>query len=289
VLAALALACPAGRTTGGEAARPVPAGVAVPAPPATLAVAWTATDQAAAIDQRADPFALFPDDQSEADLASCRESRIREGSSDPERARCAYRPTGVLGVGGSGWWLGVYTEHSEWDGMTSRTEDVILVVPGDGTAVRHTVRQYHESIVDCGTTILQRRQAVRDLDGDGRVELCLEEVRETGPGLFELFDLADRGEPWVPFFRRRTFTAWTADDASGRLLRAATLDDACPDQGYAFLVAPTSREVGGPLAGRRELQGEQPSAPCTAELAEAAGCGDGYCDDPDAPDDDALE
>jgi hypothetical protein len=200
LLAPLALACPAPGTTVGEMSRPRPDDAA-PSPPETLSFEWTTADQARATDQRSHPFALFPDDRSEDDLARCREARIWEAPFDPQQVRCAYRPTASLRVGASTWWLGAYAEHSEWDGMTSLTEDVILAVPGDPTGVRHTVRQYEESIVDCRTTIVQRRQTVRDLDGDGRDELCIEEVRESGPGLFAFLALADRGEPWIPFVR----------------------------------------------------------------------------------------
>jgi hypothetical protein len=282
LLAPLALACPAPGTTVGEMSRPRPDDAA-PSPPETLSFEWTTADQARATDQRSHPFALFPDDRSEDDLARCREARIWEAPFDPQQVRCAYRPTASLRVGASTWWLGAYAEHSEWDGMTSLTEDVILAVPGDPTGVRHTVRQYEESIVDCRTTIVQRRQTVRDLDGDGRDELCIEEVRESGPGLFAFLALADRGEPWIPFVRRRRLTAWTADDDAGRLLRAEALDASCPAEGYGPFVPPASIYSGGPLVGRRELQGERPVAPCSAEAAEAEGCGEGYCDDPESP------
>jgi hypothetical protein len=176
------------------------------------------------------------------------------GPPPPGRHRCAWAPTATLRLGrGASLWAGLSPYASEWDGMYSHHEDIVLLRPRRGSPAKVvcTLTQWRQSVTDCSTDLLIRRLALRDLDGDGVKELCLETVTETGAGLFEVMDLGKR--PWIPTRRHRGITAWRLDLRRSRLVWVQRLAARCPRSGYAPLVQ--TRPLEDAVAARRSVQG----------------------------------
>jgi len=170
--------------------------------------------------------------------------------------RCAWTPTAALRLAPHlVLQAGVSPYDTEWDGMYSHHEDLVLLQPAGAGATRVvcTVTQWRQSVTDCATELLMRRLALRDLDGDGVKELCLETVLEQGAGLFEVMALETHRGRWVPTRRHRRITAFRFDPRRGRLIWIPRLAAGCPRAGYALPVK--TKPLGDAVAMRRRIQG----------------------------------
>ena len=188
------------------------------------------------------PFHLHNPAPDEHDLAIYEEDEWnralvcpRDQTVDGETHLCTYTRTGTLGVGDARIWTGATRTSHEWDGMYGYDSEVVLVLPTiSGPRILGTLTQWKQDVVDCYTSLRLRRQQTRDLDRDGRPELCVESVTEEGEGLFHAMDLDEHGKTWRPITRTRTIHAWRLSEDRARLHRAPTLDARCPKTGYAF-------------------------------------------------------
>ncbi|MBI5489260.1 MAG: hypothetical protein HY905_18130 [Deltaproteobacteria bacterium] len=170
--------------------------------------------------------------------------------------RCRLGTAGTLRVGGADYVLGLMTGSFEWDGMYGYTEAVAIGVPlgpvDSGACCRArvvaVVTQWDHGVHDSGSRVVIQRARVADVDGDGTTELCLEEIIEDGPGLFEVFDLEDAGRVWEPATRERKATAFRIDPASIGLI---PVRGRCPDSGYELLIPTPPYQ--DPLGYRRDL------------------------------------
>jgi hypothetical protein len=171
-------------------------------------------------------------------------------------------------VGGFTYCTGVYTSGHEWDGMYGHNEVVVLALPSEGgLRAVHAAPQWMQDVPDCFTTLLLQRYAIRDLDGDGVTELCVESVFEVGDGLFEVMEVGR----WRPQRRERRLRAYRVHPTQGRLLRAEALDVRCPRRAEYTLFA-ASKGVGDSLAWRAEVQGGRLCPPhCARPLRDRCG------------------
>jgi hypothetical protein len=201
---------------------------------------------------------------------ACPRARAARQPTTPDRHRCAWTPTAALRLGrGVVLWAGVSPYASEWDGMYSHHEDLVLLRPGVTPKLVCTLTQWRQSVTDCSTDLLVRRLALRDLDGDGVAELCLETITETGAGLFEVMDLGRRR--WVPTRRYRGITAWRLDRRRSRLVWKPELAAGCPRTGYALPVR--TRPLEDAVAARRQVQGGDRGRRPTPRRPDALGYG----------------
>jgi hypothetical protein len=188
------------------------------------------------------PFHLTNPAPDEHDLAIYEEDEWnralvcpRDQTVDGETHLCTYTRTGTLAVGDTRVWTGATQTSHEWDGMYGVNSEVVLVLPlVSGPRILGTLTQWHQSVVDCYTSLRFRRHRTRDLDRDGLPELCIETVLEEGEGLFHVMDLDDHGKHWRPITRARTIHAWRLSGDRTRMLRFPTLDHRCPSTGYEF-------------------------------------------------------
>jgi len=190
-------------------------------------------------------------------------------------ATCSLSAGAPLRVGGLTLCAGMYASGHEWDGMYGHKEVVLLARPvGSGLRVVHAIPQWVQEVPDCFTELLHQRQLVRDLDGDGATELCVESVYEVGEGLFTVMD----AKRWRPQRRERSLRAYRVHPTRGVLLRAEALDLLCPRRGYAPFVAHDS--VGDSVAWRGRVQGGHLCPPrCARPLKDA--CGNVHFGEPD--------
>ncbi len=222
-----------------------------PACPAveTDARVWFASpedDLAAAGEMLIGDTEMFGLDYDVADALRC-----GDRSADNPPGACALPSGGPLRVGGFTFCTARHTTGHEWDGMYSHDETVLIARPSPrGLQVVHAIPQWKEDVPDCFTELLHQRYAIRDLDGDGRTELCVESIHEVGDGLFDVMD----AERWRPKRRERRLRAYRVHPTRGRLLRAEALDARCPrSKGYEPF-AP-HETVGDSVAWRANVQG----------------------------------
>ncbi|MBI5499860.1 MAG: hypothetical protein HY907_06430 [Deltaproteobacteria bacterium] len=171
--------------------------------------------------------------------------------------RCRLGATGTLRVGGRDLVLGLLKASFEWDGMYGYAEAIAIGVPlgpaDGGTCCRArvvaVVTQWDHAVHDSGSRVIIQRALAADVDGDGTTELCLEQIVEDGPGLFEVFDLEDAGRRWAPDSRERKTLAYriNAEDVGLIPVRGA-----CPDGGYELLIPTPPYQ--DPLGYRRDLR-----------------------------------
>jgi hypothetical protein len=211
--------------------------------------------------------ALFTSGDSSAAL-SCNDSRAPQQPADPAFVRCVFEPTAVLELGGVITWAAVATDASEHDGMYTIREHLILAVPHSrGVEVIHTLTQWDQAVYDCGTSLVQRRHAVRDLDAEAGAEICIESIHEEGPGLGTVSDLFGKPKGWLPEARRRWVQAFRLDVDDLVLVRAPELDARCPPKGYSpFVPRPLGPDA---VARRRLVQGETQTPRCPKALMDS--------------------
>jgi hypothetical protein len=197
-------------------------------------------------------LALFEDDRDNHAL-TCPDSR--EPSADGAGTRgCEFPWSSAIEVAGIELLAIAVRSSHEHEGMYGMDEDVVLIDRRDRPIVVHTLNQWREDVSDCVSTLVQRRIATSDLDGDGQTDLCVESVEERGSGLFVVLDV----QRWFPTSRSRGIDAFSYDAGRQRLYRRPTLDGSCPRTGYRPLVS--TAPWPDPLAWRRRIQGEAPSS-----------------------------
>ncbi len=181
---------------------------------------------------------------------------------DGDTHLCTYKRTGTVEIGDVKVWAGATRTSHEWDGMYGYESEVALVLPTiSGPRVLGTLTQWDQTVVDCYTSVHLRRQVSRDLDRDGRPELCVESVVEEGEGLFHVMDLGDDGRKWRPITRTRTRHAWHLSKDLLRLERIPALDRRCPKKGYSFFTVFEAWD--DPVGYRAGIQGKGGRlAPC---------------------------
>jgi hypothetical protein len=234
--------------------------VDAPVPP-RIELEWEGQPDAANPREEDHALALFQEDEWNRALPCPGEGRAENQPPSPNRHRCAYRHAASMRISGTLLWLGAVRVQHEHDGMYGIQDEIVVLAPHTrGARVLHTLRQWGEEVVDCFTELLQRRQIVVDLDGDGGAELCVESVHERGVGLFYVMDLEQQKKPWVPIARERVIEAYRLDRSALRLTRVKELDARCPRTGYAPFV--TTPSVGDAISGRRAVQGDPPLAAC---------------------------
>jgi hypothetical protein len=238
------------------------------APPAPLVLEWDGAPGGGNPGKSDHALALFPDDEW-GRVLPCPQALAPHQPASPDRHRCAYPATGSLVIADTTLWAAETAYHHEFDGMYGSEEGVVLLDPAVPTRPIATLSQWLLDVVDCRTTLRQRRQRTLDLDGDGRAELCVESIDEAGVGLFPVLELGDHGQVWQPNVRTRDLVAFTYDLATHRLRRLPTLDGRCPLTGYAPFVAVPAPEARDPIAYRRVVQGTPPVAPCPPDLADS--------------------
>ena len=169
------------------------------------------------------------------------------------------------------WWHRV-SGHAD----TFEETEVVMLLAQVGATLQpvHGVIQWQQNTSECSTTVLRQHYRTADITGDGKLELCVETVREVGT-------VADHGtmsqRPWHPKRRRRTLRAYRhTPSAAAVLSRAPALDSQCPSGGYKTFAPPTKRlpatrgrglTPGGPLC----------SKPCPGAWEDR--CGNPYFDD----------
>ena len=237
------------------------------APPDTLHFVWPG--RAGEVNPRPvdRSLALFEDDAYNRALTCPRVARPAESGADAHL--CPLAPAASIRVGTATLWTAMSRYTHEWDGMYGFKDDVVLAVPATPQPRPiHTLAQWNQSVVDCGSELTMRRQQTVDLDGDGCLELCVETVEEAGVGLFEVIDRDPHAQPWRPVSRMRSITAWRFVASQAKLVRARALDDDCPRSGYAFFVP--REDYGDALTERARVQGDDvPLAPCPAPSADS--------------------
>jgi hypothetical protein len=191
-------------------------------------------------------LALFEDDAFNRALV-CPGSRGSAAGAD--LLGCVFPWSSTLDVGGVELVAAVVRHGHEFDGMYGIDEEVVIVDPRGDPVIVNTLAQWTEDVVDCRSTLVQRRFVARDLDADGEKELCVESVEELGSGLFVVMDV----QRWFPTRRTRGIDAFSYDAGAMRFVRRPTLDGACPQSGYAPFV--TTPRFDDPLYWRRSIQG----------------------------------
>jgi hypothetical protein len=222
-------------------------------PPGAFSVDWPFARDNPRPEEHA--LALFTDDEFNR-APVCPEEPPNQLPSG--RLRCSYEPTSILSLGPATLWAGVARDESEFDGMYTHSEHVVLLVaqPSGPPVVAHTLTQWKHEVYDCFSTLTMRRRRTIDLDRDGQREICIESIEERGAGLGVVMHLGDTNARWYPAERARSISAWSLDANARQLVRRTDLDAACPRRGYTMF-APTS-PYRDPLGWRRSIQGEDP-------------------------------
>lgn len=266
-------------------------------PPPPIAVATTVPDDPPTLVEPIEPLRMKPPAQLEIDLSAeaaapalfskddgnraleCPDSRAVDQPPHPSLRRCVYEPTSAMDLASVTTWVGATSDESEFDGMYTIRQDVIIAVPHTrGVKVIHTLTQWNQTVHDCGTGLIQRRRLARDLGGPDGAELCVESIHEEGEGLATVSSLYGTGKTWVPQARRRSIEAFRLDPARMALVREPELDVRCPRQGYQpFAAVPPGRDA---VAGRRLVQGESATPRCPKALMDSCLDMDG-CPRPD--------
>jgi hypothetical protein len=215
-----------------------------------VTLSWWGTDADVNSREQDRVLALFADDAYNRALV-CPGSR---GPAGAGTVTCIFPWSSTLDVGGVELIAAVVRHGHEHDGMYGIDEEIVLVDPRGDPVLVHTLAQWTQDVVDCRSTLVQRRLLTRDLDADGENELCVESVEELGSGLFVVMSV----QRWFPSRRTRGIDAFSYDAGAQRLVRRPTLDGACPRTGYAPFVT-TPRFV-DPLYWRRSVQGDAPAS-----------------------------
>lgn len=173
----------------------------------------------------------------------------------PNHGYCTYGSTTPLPLGGETFWLGSAVSSWEHDGMFGHELHALVVSasPSIQRPFRTLVLQVLK-VHDSNTVLRFRRMHHADINDDGALELCIESVTETGPGLFEVMDMEEAKTRWIPYQRTRRRAAFQRDATSARIVRAPTLDKHCPPKGYTAIIA--RPELPTPIAYRLSLQGD---------------------------------
>jgi hypothetical protein len=146
---------------------------------------------------------------------------------------CTSSPRPLLRVGDRSFVVGVEVRSWDHEDMFGYSEEVTLGLSGGPPwTVAGRVTQYVE-VVSPVTRVQHRRALTRDLDADGKTELCVEEVLEAGVSP----STKPARSPWHPLARVRRVTAWRATSAAPGLTRARSLDASCPSLGYRPFIA----------------------------------------------------
>ncbi len=203
------------------------------------------------------------------DALQCEDQRA-DGRSGPHSCRLSEGK--MLQVGGTRLRTALYTEDhvSGHADAYSHTEVAILLATVNGQLQPiHGLSQWHQDSNECFTFLLHQRGQVVDLDRDRRGELCVETSEEVGDSaVMRESDPVAReirgGGDWQPRQRRRTIRAYRLDARGPRLVRAESLDSACPLDGYEALA--DYRHVADNVAHRATSQG---GAVCPGSCPEA--------------------
>ncbi|MFO0547776.1 MAG: hypothetical protein U0271_05270 [Polyangiaceae bacterium] len=240
-------------STTSAAVAPTASAVEPASPPRTRS--WRVAhgvDGSFTLDMTARPegLALFPDDAIECDRASTRQ------------ASCTATSSSGIRVGDDVLLALRFEDRWEHEGMFGVRASVALAyaVADEPPEVVAELADWRIDCFDCGTTIAMRRLYVaRDATGP---LVCIESVEESGVGLFDVLDLEQLQQPWVPLARSRSFRAFHWNVSQRKLVEASAAP--CPKVGYGPFAPLGATD---PLLDvRAKIQGDAQTQPCPAQL-----------------------
>lgn len=194
----------------------------------------------------AESLAYVPEGLSDThgDSNICKYNQVTERVKNADGSeRCVLQEASATLVGGQPIFFGLLASAFEHDGMYGQYYGVIAGIDAgpteDGSCCRITpvalFTQWDHAVYDAGTEVTVQGYIVADFDGDQITEMCIEERREAGVGLFELMDLEDQGKKWHPTQQELKRHAYVLDQK--RFILAPHLTPLCPDTGYQPFIA----------------------------------------------------
>ncbi|MCA9299071.1 MAG: hypothetical protein KDA28_08395 [Phycisphaerales bacterium] len=161
------------------------------------------------------------------------------------RVRCAYPREGQLVIDGHALRVVESWSGGEHEGESEHDSVLVMVAGSDVVGV---LTQWSESLTLDGGAFRARRGAVVDVDGDGHEEVCIETIVADGAW-------PEGDEAWRPEARTRWLSAFRYDGEENRFVRVPEVDDACPEDGYTFLLAPDESAAVSMLDPELECEG----------------------------------